>query len=118
MAHSNETNIWKAEKHELFHSLDSSERGLSNEDATARLAEKGPNEIGKATRRHVLEMLFSQFSNALIIILVIAAIVAFFLGEAINAIVILAIVILNGLLGFFQEYKAEKALIELKKFVS
>ena len=91
------------------------ESGLSETEASRRLEDGGPNELEEKKRPGVLRLLLDQFNNFLIIILIVAAITSFFLGEPIDAGAILVIVILNAIMGVVQESKAEKALDALKQ---
>lgn len=109
---------WALSDRELFDYIKSSEKGLSSIEVKRRLKEYGFNEIEKKERRHGLDIYLFQFNNPLVIVLIVAAIISHFLAEEINALVIISIVILNSILGFFQEYRAERALRELKKYVS
>ena len=90
-------------------------QGLSSAQAAQRLAECGPNELVERARRTRLQILVEQFANVLTLILAGAAIVSLGLGEEIEAVVILAIVVLNGLLGYSQEYSAEQSMAALKR---
>ncbi|MCB9140254.1 MAG: cation-translocating P-type ATPase [Caldilineaceae bacterium] len=89
--------------------------GLSSAEAEQRLQQYGPNEITERKGRTRWQILFEQFTNILTVILIAAAVISIFLGDEIEAIVILAIVALNGLLGFYQEYKAEQSMEALKR---
>ncbi len=89
--------------------------GLTSAEARARLEKNGPNELKEKPRPGFLSLLFDQFKNFLIIILIGAALLSIFLDEWIDAIVILAIVILNAVIGVVQESKAEASLAALKK---
>jgi Ca2+-transporting ATPase len=89
--------------------------GLTDQEAEKRLIKYGPNEIVDRPRTTALAIFASQFTSLLIILLVIAAAASLFLGDVLDGIFILLIVILNGILGFVQEYKAEKAIAALKK---
>lgn len=89
--------------------------GLSDDEATSRLARYGTNELIDNGGRRPLQILWEQLRGPMILLLVVAAAVSAFLHEYTDAIVILAIVILNALLGFVQDYRAEKALAALKK---
>lgn len=109
---------WHAKtKEEIFSELNSSKSGLSDEEAKQRLQKYGKNEIKKTHRLEPLKIFFSQFKSFLIYILIVAAAISFFIKHYIDGIVISAIVFLNAGIGFFQQYKAEKAIINLKKFV-
>ncbi|MCX6801917.1 MAG: magnesium-translocating P-type ATPase [Candidatus Diapherotrites archaeon] len=102
----------------VFEALDSSEKGLSAGEAGKRLEKSGKNEIQAKDRRTALSIFISQFTSPLILILVLASLVAFFLGEGTDALIIIGIVFVNALLGFYQEFRSEKALAELRKYVS
>jgi Ca2+-transporting ATPase len=106
---------------EALSRLGSSREGLSGAEAAKRLAETGPNELVAAKGRSALSMLLGQFANFLIIILIFAAAISIYIGltsgsdeELYDALVILIIVFFNAGFGFFQEYKAEKAILALK----
>lgn len=94
------------------------ETGLSRNEARARLAQDGPNELAEAPPTPWWRNLLEQFNQLVIWILLAATIVSAFLGDWIEACAIFAIVLLNGLLGFFQERKAEAALSSLRKLSS
>ncbi len=103
---------------DLFEKLDSSKNGLSSAEAKKRLERFGLNEIAAKDKRTAYSILLSQFKNPLILILVAASILAGFLGESIEAAIIIGIVLLNAALSFYQEFKSEKALAKLKKYIS
>ena len=90
-------------------------KGLTSAEAAARLAKNGPNELKEKPRPGFLSLLLDQFKDFLIIILILSAVLSIFLGEWIDAIVILAIVALNSIIGVVQESKAEASLAALKK---
>ena len=92
--------------------------GLSVNEATARLARYGPNRLEERKGISPLFIFLSQFEDFIIWVLIGAALVSGFLKEWVDAIAIIAIVILNAILGFIQEHKAEKSLAALKKLAS
>lgn len=92
--------------------------GLPGEEAAKRAVNYGPNRIEAVRRESWYGILLRQFTDILILILLIAAAVSFAIGEVGDAVTILAIVVLNGILGFVQEYKAEKAIEALQKMLS
>jgi len=100
----------------LLHS--DTQKGLGASESTLRLADAGTNRIESIRKISPLTIFFRQFTDMLILILVAAAAVAFAIGEIGDTVTILAIVILNGLLGFAQEFKAEKAIEALQKMLS
>jgi P-type Ca2+ transporter type 2C len=89
--------------------------GLSNEEAAHRLEEKGPNELEDKGTRSPWAILWEQFTSALIVILIVAAVVSAFLGDYEDSIAIAIIVVLNAALGFGQEYRAERAMAALQQ---
>ena len=92
--------------------------GLTNQDAQQRLKEYGPNEIKKEKRTFPLKLLLSQFTDVLMIILLIATGLSIAVGEVTDAIIIIAIVIASATLGFTQEYRSEKAVEALKRMTA
>jgi Mg2+-importing ATPase len=110
--------FWRIGKDEALAALGSQDAGLSQKEARGRLARDGPNEIERPDRKTGIRIFLSQFQNPLIYVLIGATAVAFFLGESTEATIILLILLVNAVLGFFQEYRSEKALEELRKYVS
>ena len=96
----------------------SGEKGLSSADASQRLEQYGPNQLQEKRPPTFFEMLLDQFNDFLVIMLIIAAVVSGVLGEYIEAGAIMAIVILNALLGVIQEGRAAQALAALKKLAA
>lgn len=94
------------------------EKGLSSEEVEERLATHGPNAILEQQRRGPVQMFFGQFADFMIIVLILAAIVSGFIGELTDTITIVVIVVLNALIGFIQEYRAERAVAALKRLSS
>ena len=94
------------------------DKGLSKDEAQQRLEEYGPNELEQKERKSVFSMLFDQFKDFMVIVLMAAAIISGALGEITDSIIIMLIVILNAILGVVQEYKAEQSLEALKRMAS
>lgn len=92
--------------------------GLTHAKAMHLLATFGRNEIVDRPRQTPVEIFLSQFTSFLVILLIVASIASLFLGDMLDGFFILLIVILNGILGFIQEYKAEKAIALLKKMTT
>ena len=92
--------------------------GLSSQEARARLEKNGPNELTERPRPGFLKLLLAQLNNFLVIILIVAAVVSLLLGEIVDAVAIMSIVVLNSVLGVVQESKAEQALAALKKMAA
>lgn len=93
-------------------------KGLSVQAAESRLKQAGPNVLREAGRRHPLVMLAAQFTDFMILVLIAAAVVAGIAGDPQDAIAIMVIVLLNGMVGFIQEYRAERAMAALKKMAA
>ncbi len=89
--------------------------GLSAREAERRLAQFGPNELKEKKRKTPLSMFLDQFRDFMILVLIGAAIVSGFIGEASDTIAIVVIVFLNAVIGFVQEYRAERAMEALRK---
>jgi len=94
------------------------ELGLSEEEAKKRLKKYGPNKISEEKGKSPFSIFISQFQSILIIILIVASIVSFFLGDTVESIAILFVVVLNAILGFVQEYRADQSVKALKELVS
>ncbi|MBI3037250.1 calcium-translocating P-type ATPase, PMCA-type [Candidatus Woesearchaeota archaeon] len=101
--------------HSVLQKLDTSEKGLSSEEAAKRLSEFGANELKEGKKASALEIFLRQFKNVVIWILIFATVISAFLKEYIDAVVILVIIVLIAVLGFVQEFRAEKAIEALKK---
>jgi Ca2+-transporting ATPase len=95
--------------------LDSRYEGLSAVEAAERLRKIGANELREGKKKSIVKMLLKQFKDIMILILLVAAVISGFLGDITDTIVIIVIVILNAILGFYQEYRADKAMQALKK---
>jgi len=93
-------------------------RGLSGGAARLRLAESEPNVLREARRRNLLLMLAGQFTDVMILVLIAAACVAAIIGEPQDTIFIAVIIVLNGIIGFVQEYRAERAMAALKSLAN
>jgi P-type Ca2+ transporter type 2C len=108
-------NWHKLTSDEIFEKLGTSNRGLSTATAEEKLQQFGPNELREGKKKSTALLLLAQFKDVMILILLGAAIISGFIGELTDSIVILIIVVLNAVIGFFQEYRAEKAMQALKQ---
>lgn len=88
--------------------------GLTSEEASRRIAQYGPNDIRERPPRPLWRMFLDQFTDFMILVLIGAAIISGIVGEPPDAIAIVVIVLLNGVIGFVQEYRAERAVAVLK----
>jgi P-type Ca2+ transporter type 2C len=102
----------------VLKALNTSEAGLSSEEAENRLEKYGKNELKEEEKTSVVKLFLSQFKSFLIVILMVAALVSAALGELIDAFVIMFTVLLAGILGFVQEYRAEESIKLLKSLTS
>lgn len=93
-------------------------RGLSEKEAKARLLRNGENALKASASIKAYKIFFSQFGDLMIIILLLAAVISFALGETADAVTIVLIVLANGILGFIQEYRAEKSIASLKELTA
>lgn len=103
---------------EVFSLLKSSPAGLTSAQANGRLTLYGPNELQAAEKVSPWSILAEQFKNVLIIILLIAVVLSVFLGHGIEAIAIAVIVLFAVILGFIQEYRAERAIEALREMAA
>jgi magnesium-transporting ATPase (P-type) len=103
---------------EALHELETHAHGLAPEEAARRLVEHGPNALPQAKRRHPLLRFLAQFHNALIYFLLAAAAAAGVLAHFVDAGVIVAVVVVNAIIGFVQEGKAEAALEAMHRMIS
>jgi Ca2+-transporting ATPase len=99
---------------EVLEKLHSSDKGLASKEAQNRLERYGPNELIEKKRKSLWMMFLDQFKDFMIMVLIAAAVVAGIIGEPADTIAIAVIVLLNAVLGFVQEYRAEKAMAALK----
>nr|WP_295924406.1 cation-translocating P-type ATPase [uncultured Dyadobacter sp.] len=106
---------YQIEPEQALAALDSSLRGLSDAEVARRRAESGLNELVAGKQRSKWTILLGQFKDAMILILIIAAVVSFFAGEHIDAYVIIGIISANAIMGFFQEYNAEESMKKLQQ---
>ena len=104
-----------ARKEEIVRELNSSINGLSQYDSNSRLKKYGENVISEIYRLNALKIMIKQFNSFLIYVLLIATVISLLIQHYIDASVIFAIVLLNAGLGFYQQYKAERAIIQLRQ---
>lgn len=102
---------------EVLQKLGTSESGLTSVEARQRLEQYGPNKLVEEEKISKLKILLHQFTSPLIYILLIAGVVTILLKEYIDSGVIFAVVILNAIIGYIQEYKAEESVRALKKML-
>jgi Mg2+-importing ATPase len=108
---------WHRPAGEVLDQLGTGRDGLGSEEAAARLERVGPNRLGPRRKTGVFSLLLRQFESPIIVILAFASVLALFLGDVVDAGIILAIVVLSGLLGFWRERGAEGAVRTLLALV-
>ena len=113
-----DNNNWHSlSKKDVLDALKTSQKGLTSEEAAKRLKKFGPNELPREKRTTAFKIFLEQFKGPLIVVLLIAAIISISIAEFVDFGVIMAAVLLNTIIGFTQEYKANKSLENLKKMV-
>ncbi|WP_207514108.1 calcium-translocating P-type ATPase, PMCA-type [Longitalea luteola] len=100
---------------DVLKELQSQADGLSSDEAARRLEQYGPNQLQEKKKKPVWLLFLMQFKDVMILILMVAAIISAIVGDLKDMIVILIIIIINAIVGFVQEYRAEKAIEALKK---
>ena len=108
---------WSVPPDKLYLYLDTTPTGLTAEEAERRLRLHGPNLLKRSRRTDTLTLLAAQFKSPLILILIVAVGLSFFFNESIDAIIIIAIILLSSLLGFWQEKRAADAVKALLSIV-
>ncbi len=103
---------------EVVEELRASLHGLSQGDVQKRLLEYGPNELKEKKKKTVFVMFLDQFKDFMILVLIAAAIISGLIGDPSDTIAIIVIIALNAVIGFVQEYRAEKAMAALKKMAA
>jgi magnesium-transporting ATPase (P-type) len=111
--------IWHAlSSKEVLSYLDSNENGLSSQEAQKRLQKYGLNKLKEEKKKSAFVRFMLQFHNLLIYVLLIAAVVTFFLDHIIDSTVILCVVVINAVIGFLQENRAENAMDSIRKMLA
>lgn len=103
---------------DIIEELNSSPQGLSEDEVRKRLEKYGLNELKEKKKKTPFMMFLDQFKDFMILVLIAAAIISGIIGEATDTIAIIVIVVLNAIIGFVQEYRAEKAMAALKKMAA
>ena len=112
------TEFYSLKIDEVFKELNSSQDGLTDKEAFEKKEKFGLNKLKEGKKTTKLEILASQFKSLIIWILIAATIISFFIGETVDAIVILILVLVNAVIGFVQEYNADKSIDALKKLMN
>src|SRR3989344_1124129 len=111
-------NQWHAlEIENVFKILETDKNGLSGAEARRRQETYGPNKLAEQKSESVFVIFLRQFESPLIYILLAASLLVFVMGEALDGAVILAVLLLNAVIGSFQEGRAQDTLLALKNFV-
>ena len=110
-----EKQVWEKSRMELFRELDCRETGLTQAEAERRLEKYGVNELHAGKQKSVLQIFLGQFADFLVLILILAAAISACMGDMESAIVILAVITINAILGTVQTVKAAASLDSLKQ---
>lgn len=102
----------------IYEELKASPQGLSSEEAQKRLEQYGSNELTEKKKKTPFMMFLDQFKDFMILVLIGAAIISGFIGDTVDTIAIVIIIVLNAVIGFIQEYRAEKAMAALKRMAA
>ena len=94
------------------------ENGLTSAEALRLLRRNGHNEIASKDQNSAIKILLKQLVNPLVLVLIAASAISFFLGEGTDAIIIICIIFVNSALAFTQEYRAQKTVKSLRKLIS
>ena len=103
---------------EILKQYSTQKEGLSTDEAENRLKQYGPNKLKEKKKDNPLKLFLSQFLDVLIFMLIVAAIASYMIGNHLDAFVIVVVVIINSIIGFIQEYRAENAMEKLKSLVT
>lgn len=113
-----EKNYWNYSEKKLMEEFKVDDHGLTSSQAEAIRLEKGDNVLREGKKKSALQVFLSQFSDLLVLILIVAAVISMFSGNLESTIVIFAVLIMNAVLGTIQHVKAEKSLDSLKQLSS
>ncbi len=108
---------YKYSVEEVIKKVNSHSSGLEKKEAKERLSKNGPNKINQEDANHPLIIFLRQFKSGLIYVLIVAGVIAAIFGKWIDAYVIMGIILGNSILGFVQEYKAERAIASLMEMI-
>ncbi|MEK6818450.1 MAG: cation-transporting P-type ATPase, partial [Nanoarchaeota archaeon] len=114
---SKEEKFYAIEAEDVLKKFNSGIDGLNEEEAKKIRARHGYNELPDKSQRSALFTFFKQFNSLIVYILIVSAIISFFLQRIVDGYVILLVVMINVILGFVQEYKAETTIKSLKKMI-
>jgi Ca2+-transporting ATPase len=112
------TEWYSKEINEVLADLKTDPKGLTREEAERRAAEFGYNELKEKKRTTPLQIFLGQFKDVFVIMLLVATVISFLIGETVDAVTIAVIVILNSVVGFIQEYRSEKAMAAMQKLTA
>lgn len=103
---------------QVFKDLETDPEGLKEKEVEQRLQKYGPNELEEQEKTTVFDILVNQFRDIFVIMLLVATAISFLVGETVDAVTIAAIVVLNAVFGFVQEYRSEKAMEALRELAT
>ncbi len=114
---SDQSAFWSIPVEELLRQLNTAENGLTEPEAENRLKRYGPNTLREKKESSALTLLLSQFKSPIILLLLFSAILSFYLSQGVQALIIVSILLISGMLGFWQEYTATDAVSRLLEMV-
>jgi Mg2+-importing ATPase len=117
MANENLENFWSLKVEDVIRILKTSESGLTSKEAQSRLRIYGPNALKAKKQLNAYKLFLSQFKSPIILLLIIATLLSLFLGDWVDAVIIFSIILISGVLGFWQEYSASNAINKLLSIV-
>ena len=109
---------WSMPVHRVLEDLKTSMKGLSEQEAERRLSVYGLNELKREKTISPLKIFLRQFTDILIMVLIVASAIAYVLGDVLDAMLIFSVIVINAMFGFIQEYRAERAIEALKKMTA
>jgi Mg2+-importing ATPase len=113
----NKPSFWSIPAEELLQQLKTTSQGLTNDEALRRFTQYGANLLKPKKKANALSLLISQFKSPIILILIFASVLSFFLHDPVDAVIIASIILISGLLGFWQERGATNAIDKLLSIV-
>jgi len=112
-----DTIFWNDTLLELFSELQTTPKGLTREESKARLTKYGANRLKPKKRINALSLFLSQFKSPIILLLLFSSVLAFLFSDQLDGLIIIVILLISSLLGFWQEYSATNAVQKLNAMV-
>ena len=113
-----EKEFYRQKGTEILEKLETSKKGLSSSEAEKRLKENGKNVLEAKAKKSLVTIFLEQFKDVLVILLLVAAVMSFIIGSYRDGTIMVIIAVINSVIGFRQEFKAEKIMDSLNKLVN